>query len=189
MWLRSVHVAVLCACGRALCMWLCLLLVQRCPAATLSAPATNLHPPLIVSVLAGDAVVTAAGVQSPPFRYTFQSSAESHVVGSVAPLTGPTLGGAVLTISGTKFGDNATALFVERNRTGGLTGARLQCAWRGELGIHCSDSTIRYVVQPSGSYCFPLLPAKSVNRFAHQQCWSSSSRPHSPRTRWHCHSL
>lgn len=95
---------------------------------------------------AGDVIVTASGVPaSAPYAYTYKASASSHVVGSVEPLTGPLVGGTAMTIAGSKFGDNATVTFVERNRTGGLTGQRLQCAWRDASGMACSDSEIRCV--------------------------------------------
>jgi hypothetical protein len=95
---------------------------------------------------AGFVVVrTSAGLTSTspgPF-YNYESLIQPPSVDMVEPLSGPTLGGTLVTIMGTQFAGDALVLFVERDATGALTGNSSVCTWR-QLGMYsCNDTVIR----------------------------------------------
>jgi hypothetical protein len=78
-----------------------------------------------------------------PYPYDYHTTAVSHVVATVSPLSGPVAGGTDVTIQGSKLSVNATVTFVERDWSGSMTGARRQCVWRGLPAMGSTDALIR----------------------------------------------
>jgi hypothetical protein len=75
--------------------------------------------------------------------YNFLQLAQSPVIASVTPLTGPVAGNTVVTIMGSKFGDDAVVVFSERNWAMGLTWNTTLCEWQDRPGMLCDDGIIR----------------------------------------------
>ncbi len=84
--------------------------------------------------------------------YEFQALIQPPAITLVSPLTGPVLGGTLVTLHGTLFAFNATVLFVERDGSGDLTGRRSECAWRTVPGLTCNETVVQYV---AAHHCCP----------------------------------
>ena len=91
-----------------------------------------------------------SGVVAPAAAYyDFNSLIQAPIVSAVAPLRGPTSGGTLVTVQGSRFASDATVLLLERNVTGSLTGGSSECDWRtaaqGDQVTSCNDTVVRWV--------------------------------------------
>ena len=90
-------------------------------------------------------VVTVAGKATAPFKYTYASLIALPSIADVSPLSGPTQGGTLVTVVGSRFQYQGTVTFVDAD--GNDVGV---CDWRtaGSYG----PQAIVYVTLEDGSW-------------------------------------
>ena len=95
-------------------------------------------------------VVVAGQASTGSQSYNYVELIQPPSVTTVSPLSGPTAGGTIVTITGSGYGSIAVVMFEELTADGGTTGVQRECTWSStELpGTTCNDSTIMYVRRP-----------------------------------------
>ena len=95
-------------------------------------------------------MVVAGQASSGSQRYNYVDLIQPPVVTKVYPLSGPTAGGTVVTITGSGYGSVAVVSFEELAANGSLTGVQRECTWLPtELpGTSCNDSVVMCVLGP-----------------------------------------